>query len=280
MALPIISRRQFLFGSLGVLALGGVGAFEIAQHPSALHRLGLENSPDKRFPDARVPVEAGTMPSKYMKTPVSWAYSMPAATPLATVFCLHGHGDTYRNPFDVLHLPDIAASLNLPLAFAAVQADQSSYWHKRADGTDAMSMLIEEFIPFIESRTKTAKRALYGWSMGGFGALLTAEMHPEMFHAVTALSPAVWPSFNDVVPGAFDDEADFGAHNVFARRSALENMPVRVACGDSDPFKAFDEQFVAGLQHAEVDFGKGFHDAPYWRSVSPAALHFIHERAA
>lgn len=264
-----------MIGSLGVLAAGGLGAIEVVQHPLALHRLGLEESPDKHFPDAHVRTETGTMSSRYMPDPVQWMYSMPSTAPIATVFCLHGRGNSYLRPFDLLRLQDIAAALQLPLAFASLQSAESSYWHKRSDGTDAMSMLIDEFVPFIESRTQTTKRAIYGWSMGGFGALLAAEMFPSKFAAVAALSPAVWPRFEQAVPGAFDDQADFNAHDVFRMRRALSGTPVRIACGDGDPFRHNDEQFAGGLAKAETDFGKGFHDAAYWRSVSPSMLTFL-----
>jgi pimeloyl-ACP methyl ester carboxylesterase len=277
MSAPHISRRQFLAGGLGFLAVGGFGAMEVMHHPLVLHRLGLEGSPDKHFPDAHVRIETGTMNSRFMKDPVQWMYSLPTTTPTATVFCLHGRGGSYRDPFDVLRLQDIAEALHLPLAFAAAQSGENSYWHQRSDGTDAMAMLVDEFVPFVESRTQTSKRAVYGWSMGGFGALLAAEMHPSTFSAVAALSPAIWPRFNQAVAGAFDNAMDFRSHDVFGMRSLLSNTPVRIACGDGDPFRSFDEQFAGGLRTVETDFGKGFHDAPYWRSVSPSMLLFLNK---
>ena len=129
-----------------------------------------------------------------MKRAVSWTFSTPVATPEAVVYCLHGYGNNHRFAFDDIHLPDVVASLRAPLVVAAVDGGADSYWHPRADKTDALAMLLDEFIPMIEQTTKTTRRALLGWSMGGYGSLLAAEQAPERFFAVTVASPALWNS--------------------------------------------------------------------------------------
>lgn len=56
----------------------------------------------------------------------------------------------------------------------------------------------DEFIPFIEGkcriRTRKRFRGIAGLSMGGFGTLVYALKHPDMFSSCAALSAAVYTS--------------------------------------------------------------------------------------
>ena len=47
-------------------------------------------------------------------------------------------------------------------------------------------------------------------------------------------------------PGAFDGADDFAANSVFGL-PALASIPIRIDCGDSDPFYAATKQFIAQL---------------------------------
>ena len=53
-------------------------------------------------------------------------------------------------------------------------------------------------------------------------------------------------------------------------------MPVRIDCGDGDPFDNAARDFAAGLSPAPAgSFGIGGHDGRYWRRVAPAQLAFL-----
>lgn len=58
-------------------------------------------------------------------------------------------------------------------------------------------MFVQEFIPHIDAayRTRPSRefRGLAGLSMGGWGTLVQALRHPELFAACAAFSAAVWP---------------------------------------------------------------------------------------
>src|SRR5207248_2870938 len=81
---------------------------------------------------------------------------------------------------------DGTAEVGAPLVIAAVDGGHSSYWHRRADGSDALRMLLEEFVPLAEQGRSGLPKALLGWSMGGYGALLAAERTAERTAAPTA----------------------------------------------------------------------------------------------
>jgi enterochelin esterase-like enzyme len=198
---------------------------------------------------------------------------MPAVAPRATVFCLHGRSGDHHFAFDSIRLPDVVTALGAPLAVAAVDGGADSYWHPRADGTDAMAMLLAEFIPFVEQRTHTTNAALLGWSMGGYGSLLAAERAPARFFAVAVASPALWTDSGQTAPGAFDNASDYHRFDVYTAEQRLAGIVVRVDCGTGDPFYRATRRFVAGLPVGhEGAFGPGGHDAGYWRSVAPGQI--------
>lgn len=252
----------------GGVALGVLGG---RRHTATI--FSTPTSTESQSPFQSVTERSGKFSSTHMGRTVSWTFSTPAATPEAVVYCLHGYGNNHRFAFDDIHLPDVVASLRAPVVVAAVDGGADSYWHPRADKTDALAMLLDEFIPMIERTTKTTRRALLGWSMGGYGSLLAAEQAPARFFAVTVASPALWNTAGQTAPGAFDGPDDYHRFDVFAREENLAGLTVRVDCGTSDPFYQATRRFVAALPAGhQGSFGPGSHEAGYWRRVAPAQI--------
>jgi enterochelin esterase-like enzyme len=135
-------------------------------------------------------------------------------------------------------------------------------------------MLLDDFVPMVDARVGTGpRRALLGWSMGGYGALLAAERAPAEFDAVVAASPALFHGPSDVPGTAFDGVADYRRNNVFAGIEQLTDLTVRIDCGTDDPFVDGARRFAAqlpGRNHGH--FSSGFHDEAYWRSIAPAQV--------
>jgi enterochelin esterase-like enzyme len=267
----VVSRRAFLAGAAGAVA----GVAGVAGACSG--RVGPFTFPGTS-------VVSGRLVSSYLRRSVGWTLSVPSGTLAGVVYCLHGKGDDHRYPFKALRLPTVAADAAVRLAFAAVDGGADSYWHRRADSTDAQLMLFDEFMPLIEGRLGSGAgglpRALLGWSMGGYGALLAAETRPASFAAVAVASPALWLSPGSTAPGAFDSAADYRSHDVFAAASLARlgppRMHVRVDCGRSDPFYRTVRSFVARLPAGwDGSFGPGHHGAAYWRSVAPAQVAWL-----
>ena len=94
-----------------------------------------------------------------------------------------------------MRLHDEVAAAGVPLVVAGVDGGDHSYWHPRADGSDARAMLVSEFMPMVAGKVGVAlPAAVVGWSMGGFGALLLAEsgLAGPNLRAVAVASPAMW----------------------------------------------------------------------------------------
>jgi predicted esterase len=169
---------------------------------------------------------------------------------------LHGHGPLVVFPAGGVH----------------------GYWHNRADGKWE-DWVMDEVLPRVVHRygIDPRKIAIGGISMGGFGALDIALKNPGRFCAVAGDSPALWFEGAETAPGAFDNLADFERNNVVG---AVEEDPnaygethVWVDYGEEDPFRVYDEGFVAAIEQGETPFTAhswpGGHDGAYWGAHWP-----------
>ncbi len=157
-----------------------------------------------------------------------------------------------------------------------------SYWHDRASGAWG-AYVIREVIPDAIRRFGTDPRrvAIGGISMGGFGALDVARLHPGRFCAVGAHSAALWTQGADTAPGAFDGASDFAHHDVIAaaaRTNAYRGVPMWIDVGTFDPFRAADTQLAGTLRRRGVALSfhvwAGGHEGAYWRRHVAAYLGF------
>ena len=98
-------------------------------------------------------------------------------------------------------------------------------------------MVLDELIPMLgEQGLDTSRVGFLGWSMGGYGALLLgSRLGPARTAAICAVSPALWTSSGATAPGAFDGADDYAANSVWGLPN-LASIPIRIDCGDSDPF--------------------------------------------
>ena len=285
------SRRSVLLASGGAAvaaAVSGVALVETRVLPgrARLHAaLGLDG-PDGTVPDVEPgPMITGELDSQFRSEPTQWAVSYPPETTpgdsLPVLITLHGRGGDHRAAFDGLGLDRFLASAVAsgvsPFAVASVDGG-STYWHRRADGSDSGAMVTEEFVPILADQGLDVSRiGLLGWSMGGYGALLLASSGAlEAVRAVGTLSAALWTSSADAANGAFDDAADFEAHDVFERRGDFGTIALRMDCGEDDPFAAANRAFVEGMRpHPEGGVQPGAHTDGYWRRMLPEHLTFI-----
>lgn len=292
----MLSRRGFLGIVGGVVAAGagGLGLVESGVVPgrARLHRaLGLDG-PDTPLPHTSGgAVVGGTFTSRARGgVAVGWQAAYPpgehADARLPVVLALHGrgadHAFTFRDLGADRFLAEATKRGTPPFVVVSVDGGDHSYWHRRSDGDDPPRMLLDELMPMLARRgLRTRRFGLLGWSMGGYGSLLLAERHPHRVAAVAAMSPALWLHAGDSAPGAFDDADDFRRNDVFAGVHALRDMPLRIDCGDVDPFASATRAFRARLDHRPAGgFETGGHNVYYWRRQLPRALAFLGPRLA
>lgn len=178
----------------------------------------------------------------------------------------HGHGDGAGLPVVVaLHgASQSAAALpgfGLPrFVTAAVESGAPPFVLVATDdgptgwvpdgSTDPQAMLRDELPGWLEERGYDAeRRALWGWSRGGYGALRFTQTEPGWTRALALYSPAM--SADDP---AFDD------------LGALETLPWGLWCATDDPYS---DASVALAEQAPVApdpwvQGTGGHTWTYW----------------
>jgi S-formylglutathione hydrolase FrmB len=263
------ARRRALWRRR-ILALLGLGALAV------LARLAVGAVKDLISADTHgADVGHMTIHSKAVGEDLQVAVVVPedaAAKPPLLVF-LHGRsGDEDSNLTEQMYAALADQGSRAPVV-AFPDGGDHSYWHDRADGQWA-EYVINEVIPQVsdEFGADANRVAIGGISMGGFGALDLARLHPGRFCAVGGHSPALWQTGAETAEGAFDDEADFNAHDVVGAAQAnpgpYMTQPDWLDAGDEDPFLPGDDAFTTALEDAgapiTVKHWPGGHEGDYW----------------
>ncbi len=286
--MPDLNRRAVLRISAGAsAAAAGAWALSALLDPLEPHAA----TPPPLAPAPFEPPTAGSsLPSKVTGSFVSaarggaktnYVIALPPGHTgtLRPVIALHGM-DGDANQMVEIGVPETLARLvkegKPPFAVVSVDGG-NTYWHKRADGTDSGAMVLDELLPMLSTMGfDTSRVGFMGWSMGGYGALhLGAKLGPSRTAGICAISPALFGSFDDTTPGAFDS-ADDWAQNSVVGLPALNSIPLRVDCGLFDRFYPAARQFVAQLKSAPAgSFSIGGHDMVYWRMQLPGELAWL-----
>ncbi len=251
-----LTRRRLLGCGLAAVVGGAFAGLELVEQGVLPGRQTLDeldgacsvSHPAERFRPVG-PSFAGRFFSRARGRDVGYTLAYPpghrsgSALPLGIV--LHGFGGDHVRALAGLTLAQALAlktqgrSPALPMALVAADGG-GGYWNAHP-GDDPMGMVMNELLPMCQrlglGRTPRSVGTL-GISMGGYGALLLAEKHPDQIAAVAAISPAVWTSYAQARAanaGAYGSAADFASDDVVTHTAALAEIPVRVASGVDDP---------------------------------------------
>jgi hypothetical protein len=289
------SRRFVLAGGIAVLLGAAAAGYELVQDgalPGKYTLARLDGGCGAAPPRARGPAPARhqiSFYSAYRHRPVTMVTLVPAgvrAAGLGVLIVLHGFGGDAAGLAGAVSAAMTAAKLR---DVAAITVDGgSTYWHKRADGDDPAGMIVHEVLPRAAAAgLVTSRIGIAGESMGGYGALLLAELlaatgGPVTAAAVAAVSPAIFATYADAIAanrGSFDSPADFARNNVQTRIAALGRVPAWVSAGTDDPFQPQASLLrsrlasLTGHQPAGA-IRPGCHDGVFFDRNLPAALSF------
>jgi S-formylglutathione hydrolase FrmB len=196
-----------------------------------------------------------------------------------------------------------------PMIIVMPDGGVSWYINSYDSKTKYEDFFVKEFIPYIDAtyRTRTTKqyRAIAGLSMGGYGTLLMATKHPELFAAAAPLSAGVFTDEEiinaeertwNVVLGELYGKKDLTGKDrltehyyknsilkIIETGNADEMKKVRyyIDCGDKD-FLIKGNMALHGVMidkkiPHEFRVREGVHNWTYWRTALPEVLKFVSE---
>jgi pimeloyl-ACP methyl ester carboxylesterase len=295
----VFSRRRLIAGGamLAVLGVGGGVTLDLVSKgilpgQSLLDEIdGACSLPTTKFTFAKTlgPVKSGGFYSRARGQQVGWQLAYPPG---------HSFGDELPlivalPPYGATHLhallgPTLAQAVGMLVGgealtpMAIVAADVGKGYLSPRPGDDPMAMLVDELIPMCQRLglgRPPMRIGTLGISMGGYGAILVAEHHPQLISAVAAISPAIWTSYAQAKaanPTAYWSAAAFAANDAVTLAPRLRGIPLRVASGNSDPFHAGVVAFVQAYPgHPETAFTHGCHSGPFFLEQEPPSMAFL-----
>ncbi len=255
--------------------------------------------------------ESLSLPSKILGREVRYSVLLPAdyeATnrKYPVLYLLHGFGDdetAWTQQGEVEKI--VAASLAGPMIIVMPDAGKTWYINSSDGKIRYEDFFVNEFMAHIDSsyRTRSQKnyRAIAGLSMGGYGSLLLALKHPELFVAVAPLSAAVFTDEEmiDMKPEDFkrrfslmmpetltgkDRLKQYQNASVFTLVKtkplhSLTSLRYYIDCGDDDHLIRANMALHAALLDQKVTHEFRVHDGghtwTYWRKALPKVLDFV-----
>jgi S-formylglutathione hydrolase FrmB len=223
------------------------------------------------------------------------------------LFFLHGANENERRwstrGFTDLELDRMVEAGEIGEFIVAIPFGANSFYTNSVTGERWEDMVIDEFIPMIESEHRAigtrAGRAISGISMGGYGALKIAMKHPDMFNAVSAHSAMLIENFDNVsvnpraeqlytllfdrIFGLSESMDHWETNNPLrlgAQAAGVDTLQIYFDCGTEDEYGFFagaellhDVLEARGIDH-EFHLYPGTHGWDYARPHTPASLQF------
>ena len=229
----------------------------------------------------------GTIDGGWLDESSEWVVSYPdgrAGESMPLIVVLHGAQGFAGHAFDDNHglgrfQNDVVARTGRPFALALVDGFRT-LWFDREGGPQAQALVTEGLFGVVEELGLSTDRvALYGWGTGGFGVLrLAIELGPDRVVGIGSLAPAIFPQW-DFVPGYYQSEQEWQAHDPHRLIDQLSEFPLRVDCGEGDPFASEVARFRSAFDPApEGAIDPGCRDYRYWHKKHPLMLEFLTDR--
>ena len=264
-----------------------------------------------RMPQSKV--ETKTIQSKVLNAereytiylPLSYGQEKDKKYPI--LYLLHGMNDTNRGWYERGHVKDVADQLiasgeAVEMIIVTPNAGGNIYegaWNGYFDmpGWAYETFFFTEFLPYIESTYRVIgnkeNRAVAGLSMGGGGATVYGQKHPELFNSVYAMSALMDIPQRDAAPSQRPDDK-----MAILTKSVQENSAVRfvteadeeriktlrsvnwfVDCGDDDFLLDRNIELTQAMREKQIrhEFRvrDGGHTWEYWHSALYNCLRYL-----
>lgn len=205
-------------------------------------------------------------------------------TDILVVF-LHGRGANDQSYLTANFVKELKRDEHKSVSVLFPDSSDHSYWHNREayDWSDYLNVLAVNRALARLNIGDTPKIIIAGISMGGYGALLNAELQPQEYCGVVVHSPALWPDYSGAAAGAFDDSSDFEAGNVFSKAEKLKGKYISIDIGSADSLqsgtKHFGDRLVSSGVPAYLRTFDGGHSMKYWNAHWADYFSYYHAAA-
>ncbi len=261
-------------------------------------------------------LEDESIQSQIFNRSVSYAVLLPENYNASTdsypvVYLLHGYGDEYTAWYKsglIQYYSDLYAAETGSMIFVMPQGFNSYYVNRYSGTLPYMDFFVTELVPEIDAHYRTKKektqRAVMGYSMGGYGALILPVKNPEVFGISIPLSMSfrtdeqymVEPQevFNNqwgVIFGGSGTSGesrlteyfkDYSPFHFFQQNdlSQYEGLKILLDCGDDEETLSVTSGALHNLMldreiAHEYRVRNGSHSWDYWHKSLPEALRFI-----
>lgn len=274
------------------------------------------DKPDTPKPEYERYVKGQDFRSNLLEQRVTYSLFMPADYETATdrhypvVYFLHGIGESSSKDWtEYMKVIESLENQGLQEMIYVFPNGYNSYYSNTFDGEfPYMDMFIKELIPHIDETFRTVAdrqhRAITGYSMGGFGAMVLAHRHPETFGMSAPMSISLCTDKRYITESQDGWENQWGRifggmgmrgkdrltdyykeHCPYYRftpenREALSQVKWFIHCGDDEDqlLIANDSLHVLlrdnGYDH-EFRINNGAHSGSYWKSAMRETLPWI-----
>lgn len=241
-------------------------------------------------------------------------YVTDSTTRYGVVYLLHGYGDDnnswngeWMRVSSIINYLEASGKIS-PMIYVMPQGFNTYYVNRYNGAYNYMDMFAQELIPVIDNTLRTISdknhRAVIGYSMGGYGALILPSKHPELFSVSVPLSMSFRTDQQYMTESSSGWDNQWGSifggrgqigqarltdyyklHNPFyyftpETADSYSKISFFLSCGDDEEqlLIANDTLHVQMRSldiHHEFRVKDGAHTSDYWRNATSEALPYI-----
>ena len=269
---------------------GCAGAHAGAPHQRAAAR--SSRAPQSRIGAGTVKVLTVFSPGDQPAYRKVWVYRPDVAdtASVPVIYFLHGLPGSYRdlaNDGGKQLLDQLIAERRIPPVVVAAPDGNSSVvsdpeWADSPAGTRLETFVTEQLRAAVEGAHPRDRqnRAIFGFSMGGYGAMNIALHNPALYGAIASVAGYFHPDDESNI--FLGDPRQLRANSPDHQLQAAPALRIFLAdaAGDTEPVTRGETQRFASLLeahglHPVVDVAPGAHSAAYLRAELPRVLEFL-----